>query len=238
MKEYSVEESRKAWENNAAFWDDYMGDASNRFHRETVRPKVSELLHITADDFILDIGCGNGNYSAYLAEKGAEVVAFDYSRTMIKLAKKRQRKYQDKIRFHVIDATNKQELMTLERSRPYTKAVSNMAIMDMAEITHLFQAVYHLIEENGVFVFATQHPCFITLTDQYLTAHSYKDIAIEGQPQPHCYYRRSLQDLFHTFFQHGFLIDGFYEESHGQQETPDIIIVRARKIAKMERKWI
>lgn len=43
-----------------------------------------------------------------------------------------------------------------------------------------------------VFVFATQHPCFVTLTEKYMTPHSYYDIAIEGQPQKQCYYHRSL----------------------------------------------
>ena len=144
-----------------------MGDESNRFHREVVRPKVSELQDIKENDYILDIACGNGNYSAYMAEKGAEVVAFDYN---------------------------------------------------------------NLLDKNEIFVFATQHPCFVTLTDKYLTAHSYKDIAIEGQPLKQCYYHRSLQDIFHTCFQNGFVIDGFYEESYGQKEKPDVIIVRAKKI--------
>ena len=46
-----------------------MGDESNDFHREVVRPKVTELLNPDPTDYILDIACGNGNYSAYLAEK-------------------------------------------------------------------------------------------------------------------------------------------------------------------------
>ena len=37
-----TEESKKIWEKNAQFWDDAMGDESNEFHREVVRPKVSE----------------------------------------------------------------------------------------------------------------------------------------------------------------------------------------------------
>ena len=39
-----TEESKKIWEKNAQFWDDAMGDESNEFHREVVRPKVTELL--------------------------------------------------------------------------------------------------------------------------------------------------------------------------------------------------
>ena len=39
-----TEESKKIWEENAQFWDNAMGDKSNEFHREVVRPKVTELL--------------------------------------------------------------------------------------------------------------------------------------------------------------------------------------------------
>ena len=70
-----------------------MGDESNEFHREVVRPKVTELLSPNPADYILDIACGNGNYSSYLAQRGASVVAFDYSKKMIELAKRRQSQY-------------------------------------------------------------------------------------------------------------------------------------------------
>jgi hypothetical protein len=39
-------ESKDRWETNAEFWDDYMGDESNRFHRELIRPYTEELLQI------------------------------------------------------------------------------------------------------------------------------------------------------------------------------------------------
>ena len=74
-----TEESKKIWEENAQFWDNAMGDESNEFHREVVRPKVTELLSPNPADYILDIACGNGNYSSYLAQRGASVVAFDYT---------------------------------------------------------------------------------------------------------------------------------------------------------------
>jgi len=86
-----TEESKKIWEENAQFWDNAMGDESNEFHREVVRPKVTELLSPNPADYILDIACGNGNYSSYLAQRGASVVAFDYSKKMIELAKRRQK---------------------------------------------------------------------------------------------------------------------------------------------------
>lgn len=227
----SHENSLKVWEANAEFWDSSMGPHSNEFHRLTVRPKVTELLNIQSDDFILDIACGNGNYSSYLAERGVSVVAFDYSSKMIELAKNRQAHFADKIEFVVADATDDKSLLSLRRQKSFTKAVSNMAVMDISEISTLFRCVNQLLAADGVFVFATQHPCFVTLTEKYMTPHSYYGEAIKGQPQEQCYYHRSLQDIFNICFQNGFAIDGFYEECFGDnKEIPTVIIVRARKI--------
>lgn len=36
----TTDESRIRWENNANFWDRKMGEHSNRFHREIVRPST------------------------------------------------------------------------------------------------------------------------------------------------------------------------------------------------------
>ena len=93
------ENGLSAWEANAAFWDDYMGDESNYFHRDLVRPSVEKLLDVQEGDVVLDIACGNGNFSKRLAENGARVVAFDYSPKMIELAKRIKLIVDDKARY-------------------------------------------------------------------------------------------------------------------------------------------
>lgn len=225
---YSVEDSLKAWEANAEFWDNAMGEDSNEFHRRTVRPMVTRLLDPRPGEYILDIACGNGNYSAYLAQQGVRVRAFDYSPAMIALAKKRQAQFGDQIEFSVTDATDAESLAALKG--PFTKAVSNMALMDMTRAAPLFRSVHTLLAEGGIFVFATQHPCFVTLTEQYMTPHAYRGEAILGQPQKQCYYHRSMQDILNLCFDSGFVVDGFSESCFRNPERPEIIIVRARKL--------
>ena len=132
--------------------------------------------------------------------------------------------------FDGYDATSQHSMLSLKREKPFTKAVSNMAIMDITTIEPLFESVYKLLGDSGVFVFATQHPCFVTLSEQYMTPHSSYGIAIEGQPKEQCYYHRSMQDIFNICFRAGFVIDGFYEECYGDdREIPMVMIVRARK---------
>ena len=158
-----TEESKKIWEENAQFWDNAMGDESNEFHREVVRPKVTELLSPNPADYILDIACGNGNYSSYLAQRGASVVAFDYSKKMIELAKRRQSQYAKQIEFCVADATNRESILELKRNRAFTKAVSNMAIMEEQIYYHRsIQDIFNLCFRAGFVIDGFYEECFKT----------------------------------------------------------------------------
>lgn len=219
-----------AWESNANFWDEQMGDESNYFHRDIVRPNVEKLLEINENDLVLDIACGNGNFSSRMAENGAKVVAFDYSKNMIELAKKRRKDVLDKVSFHICDATKYEELIKLKGENLFTKAVSNMAIMDISEITPLFKAVYEMLEKNGIFVFAMHHPCFTYENDDYFTSCINKGIAIEGQPVLQNYYHRSLSDLLNLAFEVGFVLDGFYEVPFQGENVPIIMTIRLKKL--------
>lgn len=109
----TTDESKKRWEKNADFWDEKMGEHSNRFHREIIRPSTEELLEVNEGEEILDIACGNGNFSRRLVDLGAKVTAFDYSANLIENAKKRCSLCINKIKFKVIDATNYNQLIEL-----------------------------------------------------------------------------------------------------------------------------
>ncbi len=218
-----------AWEENAEFWDTQMGDESNFFHRDIVRPNVNKLLDIKENDLVLDIACGNGNYSEYMAKQGARVVAFDYSEKMIELAIKRRESVLNKVEFHVCDATDYNGLLKLRQGVPFSKAVANMAIMDISDIEPLFRAVHEMLDDNSVFVFATHHPCFTYENEDYFTSTVNKGIAIEGQPALQNYYHRSIGEIFDTAFKIGFILDGFYEVPFEGEKVPIIMTVRMRK---------
>ena len=226
----TTEESRQRWEANADYWDARMGDTSNFFHCNVVRPHTEELLDIRDGDLVLDIACGTGNFSERLAESGADVVAFDYSEKMISHARKRRLAMPDKISFHVCDATNRSQIMALIQERSFDKAVANMAVMDIADIEPLFGAVWEMLKPGGIFVFSTHHPCFAKPPHTYWTACMHEEEAIRGQPEKNLNYHRSLQDIFQVCLRAGFVITGFFEELDDDKEYPVIIIVRLKKI--------
>lgn len=232
-------ESHARWERIAEYWDDYMGEHSNRFHREIVRPKTEELLAVAEGQTILDMACGNGNFSRRLADLGALVTAFDYSAKMIERAKQRSAEYGERIDYRVADATDEAALTGFGAER-YDAAVANMALMDIADITPLAKALQQLLKPQGAFVFSIPHPCFqgpntrrihesedvggaVVIRNsvqvaKYLTPEPMELIGIHGQPVPHFIFHRPIAYYINLFVQCGFVLDGWEEPSFAPDE--------------------
>ena len=235
------QEGKSIWNQNAPFWDDYMGEG-NPFQRYLVGPATERLLELQPDEQVLDIACGNGNFARRMAEQGARVLAFDYSETFIERARLRSKVQAEHIEYRVIDATNRDQLLSLGH-QAFDAAVSSMALMDMAAIEPLLESLHELLKPNGRFVFSVMHPCFnsggiskvneevdregeivtqhAVKVSSYLTPTVSKGQAIIGQPVPQYYFHRPLSVLFRHCFQAGFVIDGLEEQAFKGEVQPN-----------------
>ena len=108
-------ETRDAWDSNAAFWDEKMGEG-NDFVNVLQWPAILRLLDPRPGQKILDIATGNGLTARRLAALGAEVVAFDFSEELIKLARARTPSSFSLLTYSVLDATDEFALLGDSRS--------------------------------------------------------------------------------------------------------------------------
>jgi 2-polyprenyl-3-methyl-5-hydroxy-6-metoxy-1,4-benzoquinol methylase len=230
--------TQAAWNQNAEFWDEKMGEG-NLFQRVLVGPTIERLLELKPGELVLEIACGNGVFARRLAQLGAQVIATDFSQKLLEQAQKRSVEYIGRIEYLFIDATNEEQLLKL-RERHFDAVVCNMAIMDIATIEPLMSALSRLLKVDGRFIFSVMHPCFNNpkvklgmeeedrdgeiITKYYVRSAKYIDIppqkglAIIGQPVPHYYFHRPLNVLFNSCFQAGFVINGLEEPTFGPED--------------------
>ncbi len=222
-----------AWDANAEVWDARMGDEGNDFFNILCWPSLTSLLDPQPGQHILDIACGNGLTSRRLAALGAQVTAFDFSANLIEKAKARSTNFQSLITYHIIDATNQEQLLSLGESG-FDSALSNMALFDMADIQTLFRTLPKLLRPNGIFVFSLTHPCFNNSSSvhtmeefddggiktiysvkisRYMTPYHAQGLALRNQPKPQLYFERPLHYYLNLGFQNGFVLDGFEERA-------------------------
>jgi 2-polyprenyl-3-methyl-5-hydroxy-6-metoxy-1,4-benzoquinol methylase len=148
-------ETAGIWNRIGGWWDEYIGPEGNEFHRNVVAPVTEQLLEIRPGERVLDVACGNGQFSRRLAELGASVVAFDLSASFVERA--RAHTTSDRIEYHVADATDESRLIAFGE---FDAAVANMALMDVPEVEPLFRALGKVLRPGGRFVFTIIHPCF------------------------------------------------------------------------------
>ena len=220
---------RDAWNTNARFWDERMGEGNDFFNLLTW-PAIERLLALEPGERVLDIGCGNGLTSRRLAAAGAQVTAFDLSEAMVAIARDRSNGHS--IDFHVLDATDEATFARFQADS-FDGAVANMVLMDMSAIEPLMRIVARLLRPMGRFAFSVMHPCFNNpstvhigerqdregvlvstysiAVSRYRTAYTQAGLAINGQPIPHPYFHRPLTELFGAGFAAGLIVDGLEE---------------------------
>jgi len=229
------DETRNAWDANAEVWDKRMGDEGNDFFNILCWPVLASFLDVQPDSHILDIACGNGLTTRRLAEMGAaHITAFDFSANLIEYAKQRTAAFASQITYHVIDATDESQLLSLGEGK-YDSALSNMALFDMADIETLFRTLPKLLKPGGTFVFSIAHPCFNNAStmhiveeidddgeiktmysvkiSRYINAYTKRGLALRNQPKPQVYFERPLQYYLNLAFQNGFILNGFEERA-------------------------
>jgi 2-polyprenyl-3-methyl-5-hydroxy-6-metoxy-1,4-benzoquinol methylase len=227
------EETRVAWNRNAAFWDKRMGEG-NDFVEVLIWPATERLLELRPGERVLDVACGNGLSSRRLAALGAEVVAFDFAEEMIAHALERTTEHAERIKYLVLDATDEAALLALGEGQ-FDAAICNMALFDMAEIEPLMRALARLLRPGGRFVFSVLHPCFnnphmalvaemedresdvVTVYSvkiyDYITPTVTHAVAMRGQPKPQLIFHRSLEVLLGVGFDAGLVLDGLEERA-------------------------
>lgn len=232
--------SREAWNANAAYWDQRMGEG-NDFFTMLVWPAVERLLAVSEGMRVLDVACGNGLTSRRMAEAGARVTAVDFAQDLLALAETRGNPG-GRIEYRLADATNEQDLLALGRGE-YDAALCNMALFDMAEIRPLFRALAQLLAPGGAFVFSILHPCFnssriVKVAEeediggvenryavkiyQYMTSYHFAGVAMRDQPKPQPYFHRPLQEMLAAGFEAGFVLDGLEERAFPPGGEPQL----------------
>ncbi len=227
-------ESTRAWDANAAFWDDRMGEG-NDWHLQLVWPATERLLGLVPGMRLLDVGCGNGLTCRRVALGGVDVTGIDAAGAMLERARARSTGdavANARITYAQVDATDEQALRTLGEGM-FDAACANMVLMDMAEIAPLFRALGALLRPGAPFVCSVQHPAFnsthaihveeVSETATGLERRRFVKVsgygrdnvsygqAIHGQPEPQPYFHRPLQSLLAPAFEAGFVLDALEE---------------------------
>jgi SAM-dependent methyltransferase len=252
-------DTRRLWNANAPAWIELSRAGCDVFRDLVNTPAFFALLPDVDGLFGLDFGCGEGQNTRLLAQRGAELVAVDVSELFIDAATSAGR---DRIRYAVGDGAR----------LPFATATFDfvaafMSLMDVADPETCLREVARVLKPGGFVQFSVVHPVTGTPIRRWLNTESGErealvvgDYFYEGpltetwifgaapvqlrdrhRPFTITYARRTLTGWFNAVLAAGLVIEAI-DEPHADEVTarthPEVadtrivpwsLLVRARK---------
>jgi ubiquinone/menaquinone biosynthesis C-methylase UbiE len=118
------------------------------------RPAVLDLLGDVGGKRVLDAGCGPGIYAEELTARGADVVCFDQSREMVRLARER---LGTGTPVHLHDLANPLDWLS---DGTFDAAVMALVLPHLDEPELALRELHRILRSQGRLVVSTVHPVF------------------------------------------------------------------------------
>lgn len=144
------------WENNAAQWIKHIH--RDIFKTHVIAPAFLDMLPDVRGNEGLELGCGTGDMTFAVVEKGGRMTGTDISTNFIAHCnnrKWRQNVVSGSIKFETADATYLEDQY---ESEFFDFAISVHCMMDIEECEKAMQEIGRVVKRGGFFQFSIPHP--------------------------------------------------------------------------------
>lgn len=181
----------------------------NPFNALYERPGTIALLPPVAGRRVLDAGCGTGPLSAWLVRNRAEVVGFDTSPSMVRLARERSL---SSASFVVADLAEPLQFLADDT---FDVVVAALVLHYLRDWVAPLRELRRVLRPDGTLVFSTHHPALdlrLAASGNYFATELIHDrFTKAGKSYEVRFWRRPLSEMFSAFAQAGLRVERLSE---------------------------
>lgn len=193
-------------------------DTNQNKTRDLEGHALKEILHPLNFGSCLEIGCGTGKNTQWLATHAKEVTAVDFSEEM--LSKARKKVSSEKVHFHQADVTQPWNFV----SDTYDLITFSLVLEHIENLNFIFKQAAQVVKTNGYCYIGELHPF-----KQYMGTKARFETDAEIKVLT-CFIH-NISDFVLAAKNHGFEIADLREFSHPEDSTslPRILTLLFRK---------
>jgi ubiquinone/menaquinone biosynthesis C-methylase UbiE len=174
------------------------------------RPATLSLLPDVKGKWVLDVGCGPGVYAEWLVAHGAQVVAFDANRKMVRLARQR---LGDKAQ---VVLANLEAPLDFLADGSFDVVVCPLVMDYIKDWESPFKEFHRVLREGGYLVISMEHP--YPKYDYHRQTSNYFNVELVeyvwrgfGKPVRVPSYRRPMSGVINPLVKAGFILEQILE---------------------------
>jgi tRNA (cmo5U34)-methyltransferase len=170
-----------AFNASVEYYDDWMMKALPNYHDIFQTAKELVFFDPTKPIEVIDLGAGTGLFSKHILDKfpKANFLLYDLATQMLDVAKRRFAAFPQQFSYHVGDYCN------IDTSRDFDLVISSLSIHHLtdADKCHLFQSIYRLLKNPGLFINIDQIRGNTPYLQQLYWNHWLTQVRQKGQPE-------------------------------------------------------
>lgn len=257
LMQKKIKDENTSWGKESSWYDKLLADPDS-YQQKVVLPNLMRILDVKKGERVLDLGCGQGFFTAKMSELGAEMTGLDISSELISLAKKSAKNIS-----YVVGRADQR--LPFENNY-FDKAFCILALQNMKEIAIFFEEVSRVLKEKGSLILVLNHPTFrvpqesdwgIDEKGQYRKIYKYlseKKVEIDmhpgktekiGKKSSTVSFHRPLQLYFKNFAKNGFAVTRLEEwishkesqkgpkkiqEDNARKEIPLFMMIEVKRL--------
>ena len=173
------------------------------------RPATKTLLGEVSAKRVLEVGCGAGPLTEWLADQGATVTAIDVSTEMVRLARARMK---DRARILVADLALP---LIFAEDASFDLVIASLVLHYLRDWVPILTEFRRVLAPDGAVVFSTHHPTMdarLHSRDDYFAVKQVTEVWQKGSGEFEVtFWRRPLTEMTKAIHQAGFAIERLEE---------------------------
>jgi ubiquinone/menaquinone biosynthesis C-methylase UbiE len=223
------------WGSVDTWYDKHLEKSGDTYHEKVVYPNLLRLLGTIKDKHLVDLACGQGQFSFLLSNHGAKVIGVDIGKELIEIAEKKNINHKFSSHFFVSPSHD----LYMVKNSTQDIVVCVLALQNIEKLHETIQEVSRVLQPGGKFLCVINHPSFrnprhthwgfdehekiqYRRVDEYLSESKIKIDMTPGSPIDKKFtlsFHRPLQVYVKAFAKGGLAITRLEEwESHKKSE--------------------
>jgi ubiquinone/menaquinone biosynthesis C-methylase UbiE len=152
--------SSTSWGTVASWYDSHLEKTGDTYHEKVVYPNLLRILGDIKGKKILDLACGQGQFSRIMQNVGAYVTGVDLGKELITLAESHNKSIKETGVHKVTYFTGSADDLYMIKDASVERVVCVLALQNIENLQKTIEEAGRVLVKEGSFIFVLNHPSF------------------------------------------------------------------------------
>jgi ubiquinone/menaquinone biosynthesis C-methylase UbiE len=152
--------SDTSWGGVAGWYDTHLEKSGDTYHEKVVYPNLLRILGDIKGKRILDLACGQGQFSRLMRDGGAYITGVDLGKELIAIAEANNKSVKETGTHKATYFNGSADDLYMLKDSSFDTVVCVLALQNIEKLQKTIEEAHRVLVKGGSFIFVLNHPMF------------------------------------------------------------------------------